>query len=176
MKCPETRDDEEVEMIHHSGRRPTLENREVRIRLVAMAEALEQRRDVLTSAWNSVRDEVVDEVDRALQSTDARFSVALDSAISEARAGIAHALAVLDAGGYGSCEDCGSPISEARLSFRPESTRCLHCQGLADRRGRASLEIVDRVGPTDGPRLVARQEGAGARIVSLRRTSPKHTA
>ncbi|HUY73924.1 MAG TPA: TraR/DksA family transcriptional regulator [Candidatus Dormibacteraeota bacterium] len=163
-------------MIHRKGQRTARENREVRVRLAAMAEALEQRQDVLASAWDSVREEVVDEVDRALQNSDARFSIALDSAISEARASIAHAIAVLDAGGYGSCEDCGSPISEARLSFRPESTRCLHCQDLADRRGGASLEMVDRAEPTNLGRLVSRPEGGGGRIVSLHRFSSKHPA
>ena len=141
-----------------------------------MAEALDHRQDVLTSAWESIREEVVDEVDRALHNSEALFGVALVSAIREARASIGHALAILDAGGYGSCEDCGSPISEARLSFRPESTRCLQCQDLADRRGRASLELVDRGEPTNRPRLVSRHESAGARIISLRPFSSKHPA
>lgn len=163
-------------MMPRNGLRTARDNREVRMRLAAMAEALEQREEVLASAWDSVREEVIDEVDRALQNSDARFKVALDSAISEARASIAHALAVLDAGGYGSCEDCGSPISDARLSFRPESTRCLHCQDLTDRRGRVTLEVVDRAEPVNRPRLASRREGGGARIVSFRRLSSKHPA
>ena len=163
-------------MIHRKGQRTARENQEVRSRLAAMAEALEQRQDVLASAWDSVREEVVDEVDRALQNSDARFSLALDSAISEARASIARALAVLDAGGYGLCEDCGSPISEARLSFRPESTRCLHCQDLADKRGGAPLETIDRAEPAFKPRLVSRPESGGGRIVALHRFSSKHPA
>jgi RNA polymerase-binding transcription factor DksA len=122
-----------------------------------MAEALEQRQDVLAAAWDSIREEVVDEVDRALQVSDARFNGALDSAISEARTGIAHALAILDAGGYGLCEDCGRAISDARLSFRPESTRCLPCQDLADRRGSAHVSIVEL---THRPRAVPRPYSA----------------
>lgn len=163
-------------MTHQVRRRTDDENREVRARLTAMAEALEQRRDALASAWDSIREEAVDEVDLAMQNSDARFGIALDSAIKEARTSIAHALAVLDAGGYGSCEDCGSPISEARLSYRPESTRCLHCQDLVDRRRVASLEIVARVEPVARPRLVSRHEGGGGQIVSLRRFSSKHPA
>lgn len=163
-------------MIRQMRQRNDDENREVRTRLTAMAQALEQRRDALASAWDSIREEAVDEVDLALQTSDARFSIALDSAINEARSSIAHALAVLDAGGYGSCEDCGSPISEARLSYRPESTRCLHCQDLVDRRRGATLEIVARVEPVNRPRLVSRHEGDGARIVSLRQFSSKHPA
>jgi DnaK suppressor protein len=116
----------------------------VRVRLIAMAEALELRRDVMAEAWDSVRDEVVDELDRAQRVSEAQFSAALDSAIEETRAGIVHALAVLDAGGYGLCEDCGASIDEARLAFRPESTRCLACQRQADRRGAAASAPVDR--------------------------------
>ncbi len=163
-------------MIYRNGRRGADETQEVRVRLTAMAEALEQRQGVLAAAWDSVREEVVDEVDRALQVSDAHFSVALDSAISEARASIAHALAILDAGGYGLCEDCGSRISEARLSFRPESTRCLHCQDLADRRGGAALAIVDRIGLTSRPRLVSRADSERRRIVPLNPLSHRHPA
>ncbi|MFI4972284.1 MAG: TraR/DksA family transcriptional regulator [Hyphomicrobiales bacterium] len=96
--------------------------------------------------------------------------------MSEARASIAHALAILDAGGYGLCEDCGSPISEARLSFRPESTRCLHCQDLADRRGGAALAIVDRIELTNRPRLVSRLDSDEGRIVQLNPLSHRHPA
>ena len=163
-------------MIYGNGQRTSRENQEVRVRLTAMAEALEQRQDVLAAAWESVHEEVVDEVERALQVSEANFSVALESAIVEARAGIAHALAVLDAGGYGVCEECGSPIGKARLSFRPESTRCLHCQDLADRRGGAPLEMVDRIELTNRPRLVSRYDGDGGRIVSINRLSARRPA
>jgi len=122
----------------------------VRLRLTAMAEALERRHDVLATAWESVREEVVDELDRAQRVSEAQFGAALDSAIEETRAGIAHALAVLDAGGYGICEDCGAAINQARLAFRPEATRCLACQLVADRRGAAAHVLNDR------PQIMAR--------------------
>jgi RNA polymerase-binding transcription factor len=157
-------------MIYGDGQRTARENQEVRVRLTAMAEALEQRQEVLAAAWDSVHEEVVDEVERALQVSEANFSVALESAIGEARASIAHALAVLDAGGYGVCEECGSPIGKARLSFRPESTRCLQCQDLADRRGGASHELVYRTELTNRPHLVAHSDGDGGRIVSINRS------
>jgi DnaK suppressor protein len=38
------------------------------------------------------------------------------------------ALARLDAGEYGRCEDCGTPIPDARLSAWPEARRCVPCQ------------------------------------------------
>jgi DnaK suppressor protein len=105
---------------------------QIRLRLTAMAEVLEERRHALASNSESMREEVLDELDRAQRITEANFATALETAIVDASAQLAHAVAVLDAGGYGLCEDCGARISAARLSFRPESTRCLTCQGTAD--------------------------------------------
>lgn len=46
------------------------------------------------------------------------------------------AIARLDAGTYGACIDCGKPIPEVRLEFRPEAARCLECQQVfEDREG-----------------------------------------
>jgi DnaK suppressor protein len=36
-------------------------------------------------------------------------------------------------GAYGVCEDCGERISAERLSFLPEATRCVTCQGRQER-------------------------------------------
>jgi DnaK suppressor protein len=38
-----------------------------------------------------------------------------------------HALQRLDSGRYGECEQCGAPISEARLRIVPEATACTRC-------------------------------------------------
>ena len=37
------------------------------------------------------------------------------------------ALAKIDEGTYGSCDNCGKPIMPARLRVAPESTRCIEC-------------------------------------------------
>lgn len=37
------------------------------------------------------------------------------------------ALARVDAGTYGVCERCGSPIGKARLEARPEASLCINC-------------------------------------------------
>lgn len=107
---------------------------QIRLRLTAMAEVLEERRKTLASSLESLREEVLDELDRAQLISEVHFATALESEIVDASAKLAHAVAVLDAGGYGLCEGCGARISEARLSFRPESTRCLTCQSTADSR------------------------------------------
>jgi len=36
-------------------------------------------------------------------------------------------------GEYGVCEDCGQKISEERLKFLPEATRCVVCQSQQER-------------------------------------------
>ena len=104
----------------------------IRRRLTAMAEVLEDRRHSLSSNLESMREEVLDELDRAQRISEVNFATALESATDDASAQLAHAIDVLDAGDYGLCEDCGARISAARLSFRPESTRCLTCQDRAD--------------------------------------------
>ena len=39
------------------------------------------------------------------------------------------ALGRLDAGTYGRCERCGSPIPAERLAVRPSARTCVHCAG-----------------------------------------------
>lgn len=41
------------------------------------------------------------------------------------------ALAKIEAGTYGTCEDCGKEIPAARLEARPESIRCVECKAKA---------------------------------------------
>ena len=40
---------------------------------------------------------------------------------------IDRALAKLEDGSYGTCDNCGKPILPARLRVAPESTRCIDC-------------------------------------------------
>ncbi len=50
--------------------------------------------------------------------------------IDQARTRLAEvdtALAKMDDGTYGVCEDCGSPIGEARLEALPLAARCVEC-------------------------------------------------
>jgi RNA polymerase-binding transcription factor DksA len=42
-------------------------------------------------------------------------------------ADLGRALELLDAGGYGVCEDCRRPIGAERLAARPAATTCIAC-------------------------------------------------
>ncbi len=44
-----------------------------------------------------------------------------------------HALAAIDRGTYGICENCGKPIAKARLLALPYSTMCLSCKQQEER-------------------------------------------
>ncbi len=46
---------------------------------------------------------------------------------------IGHALARIDAGTYGSCENCGNPIGKLRLMAFPRATLCVSCKQLEER-------------------------------------------
>ncbi|RSZ57488.1 TraR/DksA family transcriptional regulator [Massilia atriviolacea] len=44
------------------------------------------------------------------------------------------ALARIDEGSYGACEECGNPIGFSRLQARPEARLCIACQTRAEKR------------------------------------------
>jgi RNA polymerase-binding transcription factor len=45
-----------------------------------------------------------------------------------------HALDRIDAGTYGTCENCGGPIGKARLQAFPRATFCVSCKQRQERR------------------------------------------
>ena len=45
-----------------------------------------------------------------------------------------HALDRIDAGSYGTCENCGGPIGKARLQAFPRATLCVACKQREERR------------------------------------------
>ena len=55
-------------------------------------------------------------------------SEALRNLLDELQRDVERALARLEIGGYGVCEDCSQPISRERLRVLPEPTRCVKCQ------------------------------------------------
>ena len=52
---------------------------------------------------------------------------ALATTLRETLAEVEHALAKLDAGTYGSCENCGKPIAPDRIEAMPAARFCIDC-------------------------------------------------
>jgi DnaK suppressor protein len=46
------------------------------------------------------------------------------------------AMAKLDAGTYGVCDNCGRPIAEKRLEAMPSAIYCIDCQSVLEKTGR----------------------------------------
>ena len=45
---------------------------------------------------------------------------------------VREALARVDAGTYGRCVDCDTPLPDERLEARPDAARCVNCQQRAE--------------------------------------------
>jgi RNA polymerase-binding transcription factor DksA len=52
---------------------------------------------------------------------------ALATSLQETLSDVEHALAKFEAGEYGMCENCGQPISPARLEAKPAARFCINC-------------------------------------------------
>jgi RNA polymerase-binding transcription factor DksA len=97
----------------------------IRKNLLALQAELQQR---LGRAQTEERHEVEEHEDTTAQlwqASEIRDGMN-DEAVGELR-DISRALARLDAGDYGTCENCGEPINPARLEALPYATRCIAC-------------------------------------------------
>jgi DnaK suppressor protein len=89
--------------------------------------ALEHALSDFTAATRSSASEDEHDEDAASMAIErSQTSILLDSA-REHRHDITDALARLDAGTYGICENCGQPISPERLEARPVARLCIRC-------------------------------------------------
>ena len=71
--------------------------------------------------------------DMASVTFDRELDQGLEEGAQQQLEQIDRALAKLDEGAYGICEECGNPIGEERLRARPWATLCIDDQRLADR-------------------------------------------
>lgn len=62
---------------------------------------------------------------------------------------ITAALQRIDDGSFGTCEQCGQPIPEARLEALPYTSHCVACAETADTRPRANLNVGRPQRPQD---------------------------
>jgi DnaK suppressor protein len=61
-------------------------------------------------------------------------SLALLQNLRSLSANVESALAKVEKGTYGICDDCGSPIAEERLAAIPYATLCISCKSKRERR------------------------------------------
>lgn len=73
-----------------------------------------------------------DIADRAAMESERNFALLMRERDRQALAGIRDALARIEAGEYGICEECGEDIAVARLAAQPMATLCVHCQSLRE--------------------------------------------
>ena len=79
-------------------------------------------------AYHEDDDLDIDEADVSSELAEADREEALAEAADSRREEALAALKRIEDGTYGICVDCGKPISEERLAFRPEAARCLEDQ------------------------------------------------
>ena len=73
-------------------------------------------------------DQVQDSADQVLSSTMESLRASMHDAKNIEYKRIVQALEMIDGGSYGVCIDCSKPISDKRLKYYPNTTRCLVCQ------------------------------------------------
>src|SRR5215831_2144560 len=96
---------------------------------------LEKKEDILKNAKRTLNedmtldsDDLPDEMDLASSEYIQSFTFRLRGREKTFLKKIDHALAKIDAGTFGICEDCEEPISAKRLEARPETTLCIRCK------------------------------------------------
>ncbi|NWF57584.1 MAG: RNA polymerase-binding protein DksA [Syntrophaceae bacterium] len=92
---------------------------------------LEEAEKTVTGMTNT-RDSFADPTDRANLETDRNFLLRIRDRERKLIVKIKEALARIDDGTFGTCEDCGEDISEERLKARPVTTLCIDCKTKAE--------------------------------------------
>jgi DnaK suppressor protein len=104
--------------------------------LAKLANTFEYESGLNRSIAESVGDVLTrdyEDTDFAQVMSDRDVSDRLVRLIGENREQVERALERLVEGKYGICEDCEERIPTERLKFKPEATRCVHCQSRWDR-------------------------------------------
>jgi RNA polymerase-binding protein DksA len=65
---------------------------------------------------------------------DREIDLSLEENTLASIAQIDRALAKLESGSYGHCDNCGKPIGEERLNVAPFATLCIDCKRLEERK------------------------------------------
>lgn len=95
----------------------------------------EKKEEILANAKKTLNhdmtldaDDMPDEMDLASSEYLQSFTFRLRGREKTFLKKIDHALAKIDEGTFGICEECEEPISAKRLDARPETTLCIRCK------------------------------------------------
>jgi RNA polymerase-binding transcription factor len=109
----------------------------------AIRDALARQRQQLLSVVQSTQAQMAeksgdlpDVSDRASEGFEDELSVGLIAIEAAQLDDIEAAIARIDDGSYGLCQDCRRPIPRKRLEVLPFARRCLNCEGANERRVR----------------------------------------
>ncbi len=103
-----------------------------------LAQLAEQRGGTIGRAEAAAEQFSHPEDPRAQLATERELAFALDERETTHLTEVQAALARIEAGTYGECTHCGTPITAARLHATPEAPRCVHCQEKAEQHSRAA--------------------------------------
>lgn len=93
---------------------------------------LEEAERTVTGMTNDKDTTFPDPTDRANLETDRNFLLRIRDRERKLILKINDALARIDEGTFGICEECGAEISEERLKARPVTTLCIECKTKAE--------------------------------------------
>ncbi len=102
---------------------------------------LEEKERILNNSRNAVKhelalspDDLPDETDLAASEINQNLIFKLRDRERQLLVKIDEALARMDLGVFGSCEECEEPIEPRRLEARPVSTMCIACKERQEHR------------------------------------------
>jgi DnaK suppressor protein len=105
---------------------------------------VEKKEEILRNAKRTLnedmtldQDDLPDEMDLASSEYLQSFTFRLRGREKTFLKKIDHALAKIDDGTFGICEECEEPISIKRLEARPETTLCIRCKEDQERMEKA---------------------------------------
>ena len=101
------------------------------------AEILKNAKRTLNEDMTLDSDDLPDEMDLASSEYLQSFTFRLRGREKTFLKKIDHALAKIDEGTFGICEECEEPISIKRLEARPETTLCIRCKEDQERMEKA---------------------------------------
>jgi len=99
-------------------------------------EILEEAERAVGSMNTSVEDALSDPNDRASLESDRNFLLRMRDRERKLLGKIDEAVARIEDGSYGRCEECGGEIGIERLKARPVTTLCINCKSEQESRER----------------------------------------